>query len=33
MAALDVAPEDFCRERYDALWARLSALDGEEFTP
>ena len=30
MATLDVEREDFCRERYDALWARLTALEGTE---
>jgi hypothetical protein len=33
LATVDVEPENFCRERYDALWDRLTALDGKEFTP
>jgi hypothetical protein len=30
MVTLDVEPEEFCRERYDALWRRLTALEGKE---
>ena len=30
VAAVDVEPEHFDRQRYDALWARWKALDAEE---
>jgi hypothetical protein len=32
IAALDVEPPDFDRLHYDALWARLIALEGKEAT-